>query len=97
MVSMSMPIPNVRRCPVTRHILEVQESLFWTKIQDDASEHYRVVRLPRVRGVHGLQIPIFGLIGLEGAMSLGRERIDASSRARLALSLVVTAAFHTTW
>jgi hypothetical protein len=28
-------------------------------------------------------VPVFGLLGLEGAMSLGGERIDASPQARL--------------
>ncbi|ACB96114.1 PA1136 family autoinducer-binding transcriptional regulator [Beijerinckia indica] len=83
----------IRRCPVNRHILEVSEPFFWTKTRSESGELYQVVRTPRGRGVHGLQIPIFGPSGLEGAMSLGGERIDASPQARLALSLVGTAAF----
>lgn len=39
----------------------------------------------------GLQVPVFGPNGLEGAMSLGGERIDASPQARLALAVVAAA------
>lgn len=84
----------VRRCPVTRHILEVRAPFYWTKTEDKDGERYRVVRLPRGRGIHGLQLPVFGPHGLEGAMSLGGERIDSSRTARLALAVVGTAAFH---
>lgn len=83
----------VRRCPVTRHILEVRQPFFWTKTEDQNGERYRIVRVPRGRGVHGLQLPVFGPHGLEGAMSLGGEHIDASRTARLALAVVGTAAF----
>lgn len=83
----------VRRCPVTRHILEAREPFFWTKTTEANGELYRVVRSPRGRGIHGLQIPIYGPLGLEGAMSLGGERIDTSPTARIALSLVSGAAF----
>ena len=82
----------VRRCPVTRHIIEVREPFFWTKTSGESGELYRVVRSPRGRGIHGLQIPVFGPLGLEGAMSLGGERIDPSPRARVALALVAGAA-----
>lgn len=83
----------VRRCPVTRHMLETRDPFFWTKARGEGGERYRVVRMPRGRGIHGLQIPIFGPSGLEGAMSLGGERIDASPPARLALAVVASAAF----
>lgn len=84
-----------RRCPVTRHILEVRAPFFWSKTPDGERELYRVVREPCGRGVHGLQIPVFGPLGLEGAMSLGGERIDASAAARIALRLIAEAAFVT--
>ncbi|MBS0220184.1 MAG: autoinducer binding domain-containing protein [Proteobacteria bacterium] len=83
----------IRRCPVTRHILDEREPFFWTKTTGAHGELYRVVRSPRGRGIHGLQVPVFGPLGLEGAMSLGGERIDASPRARLALGLIAEAAF----
>lgn len=83
----------VRHCPVTRHIFEAREPFFWTKTTDDSGERYRVVRLPRGPGLHGIQVPVFGPQGLEGAMSLGGERIDASPQARVAIGLVANAAF----
>ncbi|HEJ7919750.1 TPA: autoinducer binding domain-containing protein, partial [Serratia marcescens] len=84
----------VRHCPVTRHMLRVSEPFFWTKNRAQQGERYRIVRTPRGAGLHGVQIPVFGPAGLEGAVSLGGERIDASPPARLALSLVGTAAFQ---
>ena len=84
----------VRRCPVTRHMLDIGEAFFWTKTLDQEGEQYRVVRRPYGPGIHGLQIPIFGPLGLEGAMSLGGEKIDASPHARLALCLVASSAFY---
>lgn len=84
----------IRRCPMTHHILATKEPFFWTKTLSDKGEQYRVVRTPQGHGIHGLQIPIFGPLGLEGAVSLGGERIDASSTVRLALTLVATGAFH---
>jgi|TARA_R100001460_G_scaffold22964_2_gene46587 LuxR family quorum sensing-dependent transcriptional regulator len=83
----------VRRCPVTRHILEIGEAFFWTKTLDQEGEHYRIVRRPQGPGIHGLQTPVFGPLGLEGAMSLGGEKIDASPAARLSMGLVATSAF----
>lgn len=83
----------VRRCPVTRHILEAREPFFWTKTIAKEGELYKIVRQPRGPGIHGLQIPVFGPLGLEGAMSLGGQRIDASRQARLALGLIATTAF----
>lgn len=83
----------VRRCPVTRHILDAREPFFWTKTKGKDGALYRIVRLPRGPGVHGLQLPVFGPLGLEGAMSMGGARIDASPQARLSLGLVANAAF----
>lgn len=83
----------IRRCPVNRHIVEVQAPFFWTKTRRGSDDLYRVVPTPRGQGVHGLQIPVFGPLGLEGAVSLGGERIDASPPARIALTLVGRAAF----
>lgn len=83
----------VRRCPVTRHVLETREPFFWTKTVAVEGELYKIVTRPRGLGIHGLQIPVFGPLGLEGAMSLGGKHIDASHRARLTLALIATAAF----
>ena len=94
----------IRRCPVTRHVFESTAPFFWTKTGYGESERYNVVAHPhwneargneaRGRAVHGLQIPVFGPSGLEGAVSLGGERIDASRGAKLALTLVAEAALR---
>ena len=84
----------LRHCPITRHILEVNEPFFWTKTKGETGEFYRVVSLPRGPGVHGLQIPVFGPLGLEGGMSFGGLRVDASPQARLSLALVGVSAFR---
>jgi DNA-binding CsgD family transcriptional regulator len=46
------------------------------------------------RGIHGLQVPVFGHVGLVGAMSFGGTTIDSTTDTRLALTLVGTASFH---
>lgn len=83
----------VKKCPVTRHILEVREPFLWTKTLNGKHEHYRVVRQPHGPGVHGLQLPVYGPLGLEGAMSAGGEHIDASPRTRISMALLATHAF----
>lgn len=83
----------IRRCPVTRHILAAREPFFWTKTIANGGELYKTVHVPRGRGVHGLQVPVFGPLGLEGAMSLGGVEIDASPQVRLGLGLIAAAAF----
>lgn len=83
----------VRRCPVTHHMLEAREAFFWTKTSGASEECYRMVDTPHGEGIHGIQIPVFGPLGLEGAMSLGGIGIDASVTARLALSMIAGAAF----
>ncbi len=84
----------VRRCPMSRHVLEVSEPFFWSKTKETQGEAYRIVATPRGKGIHGLQVPIFGPSGLEGAMSFGGEKIHASPQTRVALSLVGTMAFR---
>ncbi len=83
----------VTRCPVTRHIFDAREPFFWTKMAGETGPLYRVVRSPSGPGIHGLQVPVFGPLGLEGAMSFGGKRIDASPQTRLALTWVAGAAF----
>ncbi len=85
----------IRRCPVTRHILEAREPFFWTKTHCEDGDSYRVVRRPVGQGPHGLQVPVFGPLGLEGAMSLGGDQVDSSADTRLVLAIVATAAFNT--
>jgi LuxR family transcriptional regulator (chaperone HchA-associated) len=84
----------IRRCPVTRNIFELDAPFFWSKTVHGENERYKVVAHPQGPGVHGLQIPVFGPSGLEGAVSLGGESIDASRGAKLALSLVAESALR---
>lgn len=83
----------VRHCPVTRHILKTDKPFFWSKTSDRDGPRYRIVRKPSGPGIHGLQVPVFGPHGLEGAISLGGQRIDTAPAARLAISLVASTAF----
>lgn len=83
------------RCPITRHILESDEPFFWSKSGGAGRETYRVVRVPRGSGIHGLQVSIFGPGGLTGAMSFGGTRIDSSVGGRLSLTLIGMAALRT--
>lgn len=84
----------VRRCPVTRHILDYDDPFFWTKTESQNGEKYRVVKIPRGEGMHGLQIPVFGHVGLEGAISIGGRQIDASLTARAVLTIIGVSAFR---
>lgn len=84
----------IRRCPINRHVFEVDTPFFWSKTGTGDNELYTVVRHPRGRGVHGLQVPVFGPAGLEGAISFGGVKIDATRTATLALALVGTAALR---
>lgn len=83
----------IRHCPVNRHLLTAREPFFWSKLETREGERYRVVRAPAGPGIHGLQVPVFGPSGLEGAVSLGGLRIEASPSARLSLTLLAQAAF----
>jgi len=82
-------------CPVNRHVLDSDAPFFWSKRQSVRGERYQVVKQPRGEGLHGLQVPVFGTTGLEGAISFAGTAIDASARARLLLEAVATAAFRT--
>lgn len=84
----------MQRCPATRHVVTAREPFFWTKTQQNGGgELYRIVTTPRGPGIHGLQIPLYGQVGLEGAMSLGGVRIDSTPQARWAAKIVAEASF----
>ena len=87
-------ITYVRRCPVTRHVLDTDQPFFWTKNRTDRGESYRIVSTPHGPGIHGLQVPVFGHAGLEGAVSFGGEKIDSTASARLSLTMLGTVAFR---
>lgn len=86
----------LRRCPITQHSLATDEAFFWTKSGKNGAETYRVVTLPRGSGVHGLQVPVFGLSGLRGAMSFGGKRIESTLAVKLSLTLIASACLHAT-
>lgn len=85
-----------RECPATQHMLNQNRPFFWSKTpQSDGSEHYLITNKPRGSGLHGLQVPIFGPLGLEGAVSFAGKQIDSSPKVRMALELIAHSAFHT--
>ncbi len=79
---------------MTRHVFEASAPFFWTKTTDGGSERYQVVERPLARGLNGLQIPVFGPTGLEGAVSLGGVRLNVARTATLAVSAVGGAALR---
>ena len=81
-------------CPVNRHVLDSNAPFFWSKRLGVRGERYQVVKQPRGEGLHGLQVPVFGTTGLEGAVSVAGTSIDASANARLRLEAAATAAFR---
>ncbi|MGN5112310.1 PA1136 family autoinducer-binding transcriptional regulator [Aeromonas jandaei] len=84
----------MRECPMAMHIRERDQPFFWSKTVGAAGEQYRIVRHPEGPGRHGLQVPVYGPLGLEGAMSFGGDQIDASAHTRVGLALIAAAAFH---
>lgn len=81
-------------CPVNRHVLDSNAPFFWSKRQGVRGERYQMVKQPRGEGLHGLQVPVFGTTGLEGAISFAGTSIDASPGARLQLESAASAAFR---
>lgn len=81
-------VTYLQRCPVTQHVLQTDEAFFWSKTPGHTEELYRVVQSPAGPGIHGLQVPVFGRTGLEGALSLGGTSIDCSVKARLMLAWI---------
>lgn len=79
------------RCPMNHHVLETERPFFWTKSGAAGEESYRIVTRPAGPGLHGLQIPVFGQVGLVGAMSFGGADIDSSLDARISLEIVAIA------
>ncbi len=84
----------VRRCPMTQHVLDARAPFFWSKTHTESGERYRVRRAPTGPGLHGLQVPVFGPNGLEGAMSLGGARIVSGAVSRVFLPVLAVAAFR---
>ncbi|WP_288399166.1 PA1136 family autoinducer-binding transcriptional regulator [uncultured Acinetobacter sp.] len=87
----------LRNCPITRHIFDHDEPFFWSKTHDKNSlkETYRVINNILDQGeVNGVQVPIFGRTGLEGAVSFAGQLSDLGADFRFILQSVCTAAFR---
>ncbi|NVZ88181.1 MULTISPECIES: PA1136 family autoinducer-binding transcriptional regulator [Pseudomonas] len=83
-------------CPITKHILETEEPFFWSKSPSRNSDKmtYRIVRGVRDLGrVNGIQVPIFGRAGLEGAFSFAAEDIDLSHGVKFSAQAFCSIAF----
>jgi len=80
------------RCPVNQHVLETDKPFFWTKVSRDDRKTYQIVRRPQGIGVHGIQVPVFGHVGLMGALSAGGMAIDSSIDVLLAMGAVAPTA-----
>lgn len=87
----------LRRCPISSHIFEYDEPFFWAKTlnKEKTKESYRIIKnLKDLAEVNGVQIPIFGRAGLEGAISFAGEVVDMSSDFKLIIQTVSTLAFR---
>ncbi|MNG57186.1 Transcriptional activator protein LasR [compost metagenome] len=85
----------MQRCPVNKHLINSSRPFFWHKTgRESFSGNYQIVTKPVKGALHGIQIPIFGNMGVEGAFSLGGLNIDTSSKAELMLNLLAIEAFR---
>ncbi|WP_084810032.1 PA1136 family autoinducer-binding transcriptional regulator [Bradyrhizobium sp. NAS80.1] len=83
-------------CPITRHLLSTDHPFIWSKSHagDDGKPKYWIVRSGcRFGEVNGIQIPVFGRSGLEGAISLAGRTIDVHREAILAARVVAETAY----
>jgi LuxR family transcriptional regulator (chaperone HchA-associated) len=83
----------LRHCPATQHVLWRDEAFFWSKTYSVKGERYRIVSQPRGHGLHGIQIPVFGPAGLQGAFSFAGQKVDTNPASRLALVALANVAF----
>lgn len=84
----------LRRCPMNRHVLHTDQPFFWSKRRGADEDEYRVVSNPQGPGPHGLQVPVFGPEGLQGAVSFGGKAISATTEAQLTLAALANALFR---
>lgn len=87
----------LRRCPITRHIFEYDEPFFWTKTlnKKTGKESYRVIKNTLYQDeLSGIQVPIFGRTGLEGAFSFAGNLSDVSDDFKLMLQMICQLAFR---
>lgn len=84
-------------CPITRHVYEFNEPFFWSKnlSEDPDRMTYHLIRTTTDLGdINGIQVPIFGHTGLEGAISFAGELRDLSSDFRLMVQTICICAFQ---
>lgn len=87
----------LRNCPITRNIFDYDEPFFWTKTfnKNNSKETYRVIKNISERGEEsGVQVPIFGRTGLEGAISFAGKLSDLGADFRFILQSVCVTAFR---
>ena len=85
----------LQRCPVNRHFLHTSRPFLWCKTRgEDDEETYRIVERPINGALNGIQLPVFGRAGIEGALSLGGTTIVHTPRAELLLTLLASETFY---
>lgn len=85
----------IERCPVNHHLLASSRPFFWRKMAGkQAADEYQIVDKPLKGALHGIQIPVFGHHGIEGALSLGGLNIDTTPEARLVVETLAGVAFR---
>lgn len=76
-------------------VLDVDQPFLWAKADGDGARSYTLVNAPAgPERVSGIQVPLFGHRGLQGAISFGGHQIRADPEARVAITLVGTAGFR---
>lgn len=85
----------MERCPVNQHLINSSRPFIWHKIgKESISGSYQIASKPVKGALHGIQIPVFGISGIEGAFTLGGMNVDTSPKAELILTLLGVEAFH---
>lgn len=85
----------MERCPVNQHLINSSHPFFWYKTgKESISGSYQIASKPIRGALHGIQIPIFGNSGIEGAFTLGGMNVNSSPKAELILTLLGVEAFN---
>lgn len=85
----------LQRCPVNRHFIHTSRPFLWCKTRGENDEEtYQIVEKPISGALNGIQLPVFGRAGIEGALSLGGTAVVHTPRAELFLILLASEAFY---
>ncbi|HDS7500259.1 TPA: autoinducer binding domain-containing protein [Klebsiella aerogenes] len=85
----------MERCPVNQHLISSSRPFYWYKTGTESiSGSYQIASKPVRGALHGIQIPVFGNSGIEGAFTLGGMNVSSSPKAELILTLLGVEAFH---